>query len=244
MSATRLWSPVTRPAPFWLKPLPRNACSPVADGAALGTCVRLPTTATAAGRWLPSRGRCPHRSRPRRLGLCGDRSPALAWAAHGLCPVPWKAAPWTCEAPHGAEHVPVHQLWVWVFQSPRSHPQLVYDEPGIRRIVQNTGALRALLTALARAYAGTWRLPCTTASTSGPSGVYARYKLAASPHEGHERTISPRTRTPWPHAPSLPRAGPAGPRDARAERSRTSEFTESTGVTEAPRKIILFPFSQ
>ena len=137
MSATRLWSPVTRPAPFWLKPLPRNACSPVADGAALGTCVRLPTAATAAGRWLPSRGRCPHRSRPRRLGLCGDRSPALAWAAHGLCPVPWKAAPWTCEAPHGAEHVPVHQLWVWVFPSPRSHPQLVYDEPGIRRIVQN-----------------------------------------------------------------------------------------------------------
>ena len=159
MSATRLWSPVTRPAPFWLKPLPRNACSPVADGAALGTCVRLPTAATAAGRWLPSRGRCPHRSRPRRLGLCGDRSPALAWAAHGLCPVPWKAAPWTCEAPHGAEHVPVHQLWVWVFQSPRSHPQLVYDEPGIRRIVQNTGALRALLTAR-RAYPGTGRLPC------------------------------------------------------------------------------------
>ena len=139
--------------------LPRNARSPVADGAALGTCVRLPTAATAAGRWLPSRGRCPHRSRPRRLGLCGDRSPALAWAAHGLCPVPWKAAPWTCEAPHGAEHVPVHQLWVWVFQSPRSHPQLVYDEPGIRRIVQNTGALRALLTAR-RAYPGTGRLPC------------------------------------------------------------------------------------
>ena len=42
MSATRLWSPITRPAPFWLKPLPRNACSPVADGAALGTCVRCP----------------------------------------------------------------------------------------------------------------------------------------------------------------------------------------------------------
>jgi len=164
MSAARLWRPITRPAPFWLKPLPRNACSPVADGAALGTCVRLPTaaTATAAGRWLPSRGRCPRRSRPRRLGLCGDRSPALAWAAHGLCPVPWKAAPWTCEAPHGAEHVPVHQLWVWVFQPPRSHPQLVYDEPGIRRIVLNTGALRALLTARVP---GTWRLPCATAST-------------------------------------------------------------------------------
>ena len=141
MSATRLWSPIARPAPFWLKPLPRNACSPVADGAAPGTCVRLPTAATAAGRWLPSRGRCPHWSRPRRLGSCGDRSPALAWAADGLCPVPWKAAPWTCEAPHGAEHVPVHQLWVWVFRSPRSHPQLVYDEPGIRRIVQNTGVL-------------------------------------------------------------------------------------------------------
>ena len=205
MSATRLWSPVTRPAPFWLKPLPRNACSPVADGAALGTCVRLPTAATAAGRWLPSRGRCPRRSRPRRLGLCGDRSPALAWAAHGLCPVPWKAAPWTCEAPHGAEHVPVHQLWVWVFQSPRSHPQLVYDEPGIRRIVQNTGALRALLTALRARTPGLGDC-LAAASTSGPSGVYARYKLAASPREGHERTISPRIRTPWPHAISLPRA--------------------------------------
>ena len=159
MSATRLWSPVTRPAPFWLKPLPRNACSPVADGAALGTCVRLPTAATAAGRWLPSRGRCPYRSRPRRLGLCGDRSPALAWAAHGLCPVPWKAAPWTCEAPHGAEHVPVHQLWVWVFQSPRSHPQLVYDEPGIRRIVQpehGRASCAPLPHRAARAYPGTW----------------------------------------------------------------------------------------
>ena len=132
--------------------------------------------------------------------MCGDRSPALAWAAHGLCPVPWKAAPWTCEAPHGAEHVPVHQLWVWVFQSPRSHPQLVYDEPGIRRIVQNTGALRALLTARRARTPGLGDC-LAAASTSGPSGVYARYKLAASPREGHERTISPRTRTPWPHAP-------------------------------------------
>lgn len=30
----------------------------------------------------------------------------------------------------------MHQLWVWVFRSPRPHPQLVYDEPGIRRIAQ------------------------------------------------------------------------------------------------------------
>ena len=27
------------------------------------------------GRWLPSRARCPHQSRPRRLDLCGHRSP-------------------------------------------------------------------------------------------------------------------------------------------------------------------------
>ena len=107
MSAARLWCPITQPAPFWLKPLPRNACSPVADGAALGACARLPTV---AGRRRPlaalsSAIPAPVETTASRL-VWGYRSSALAWAADGLCPVPWKAAPWTCEAPHGAEHVP------------------------------------------------------------------------------------------------------------------------------------------
>ena len=49
-------------------------------------------------------------------------------------PVPWKAALWACEAPHGASHVPVHQLWVWAFDLPRPHPQLVYEDPRLRRV--------------------------------------------------------------------------------------------------------------
>ena len=231
MSATRLWSPVTRPAPFWLKPLPRNACSPVADGAALGTCVSCPPLPPPPAAGCPREAdartgqdhgvsACAGIDRPLWHGLLTAYARCLGRLLPGRArhlTVPSTSPCTSCGCGCFNLHAHIHS-WCTTnlafAASFRTRARFVRSSPRGTR----TPGLGDCL---------------ATASTSGPSGVYARYKLAASPHEGHERTISPRTRTPWPHAPSLPRAGPAGPRDARAERSRTSEFTEST---ETPRK--------
>ena len=63
MPAARLRCPLTRLARVWL-----NLCL---EGCSLDVRGRH----RRHGRWLPSRARCPHQSRPRRLDLCGHRSP-------------------------------------------------------------------------------------------------------------------------------------------------------------------------
>ena len=160
MSATRLWSPVTRPAPFWLKPLPRNACSPVADGAALGTCVRLPTAATAAGRWLPSRGRCPHRSRPRQPRLVRG---SIARFGMG-CSRPMPCALEGCSLDvrgtsrcRARPRAPAVGVGVSI--------STLTSTAGVRRTWHSPhrsehGRASCAPHRAARAYPGTWRLPC------------------------------------------------------------------------------------
>ena len=127
MPAARLWRPLTWHARIRLNPLP---------------------CALKAALWTCEAAHCCHRRRHQPLAALSSAmptqveaaAPRLVWASiasfrwhegllRAFCLVPWKAALRACEAPHGASLVPVHQLWVWASDSPRPHPQLVYDDP-------------------------------------------------------------------------------------------------------------------